>query len=76
MKCLKSKTALLILFSIFICCYNSLYATVNLTTTSRGKSGAVVTSEPIATQVGIDVLKQCGNAVDAAVAVGFALAVT
>lgn len=38
--------------------------------------GMVVTAQHLATQVGVDVLKQGGNAVDAAVAVGYALAVT
>ena len=42
----------------------------------RGRHGMVVTRESHATQVGLDVLKSGGNAVDAAVAVGFALAVT
>jgi gamma-glutamyltranspeptidase/glutathione hydrolase len=36
----------------------------------------VVAQEPLATDVGVAVLKQGGNAIDAAVAVGFALAVT
>ena len=35
----------------------------------------VVTAQPLATQVGLDILKQGGNAIDAAVAVGFALEV-
>ncbi len=42
----------------------------------RGKNGMVVTSEKIASNVGIEILKKGGNAVDAAVAVGFAMAVT
>ena len=37
--------------------------------------GMVVTAQHLATQVGVDVLKHGGNAVDAAVAVGYALAV-
>jgi len=35
----------------------------------------VVTAQPLATQVGLDILQQGGNAIDAAVAVGFALEV-
>ena len=42
----------------------------------RARHGMVVTVEPHATDVGVSVLKSGGNAVDAAVAVGFALAVT
>jgi len=37
--------------------------------------GMVVTAQHLATQIGVDVLKKGGNAVDAAVAVGYALAV-
>ncbi|MGH8215924.1 MAG: gamma-glutamyltransferase [Rhodanobacteraceae bacterium] len=39
------------------------------------KHGMVVSAQHLATQIGVDVLKQGGNAVDAAVAVGYALAV-
>ncbi|PYV15078.1 MAG: gamma-glutamyltransferase [Acidobacteria bacterium] len=42
----------------------------------RGARGMVVSTEPRATEIGVDVLRKGGNAVDAAVAVGFALAVT
>ncbi|MCV6627051.1 MAG: gamma-glutamyltransferase [Cellvibrionaceae bacterium] len=41
-----------------------------------GRKGMVSSQEAQATQVGVDILRQGGNAVDAAVAVGFALAVT
>lgn len=42
----------------------------------RAHNGMVSSVDATATRVGVDILKQGGNAVDAAVAVGFALAVT
>src|SRR5271170_1340287 len=40
------------------------------------QSGMVVAQEPRAARIGVDILQKGGNAVDAAVAVGFALAVS
>ena len=42
----------------------------------RAQQGMVASVDAMATQVGVDILRQGGNAVDAAVAVGYALAVT
>lgn len=46
-----------------------------ITKTAEGKNGAVASAHPLATAVGIEILKQGGNAVDAAIAVQFTLAV-
>ena len=43
---------------------------------SRGKNGMVASQSALASQIGVDVLKKGGNAVDAAIAVGLAMAVT
>ncbi|MCX6150229.1 MAG: gamma-glutamyltransferase [Ignavibacteriales bacterium] len=43
---------------------------------ARGKKGMVVSASELASQVGTLMLKRGGNAIDASVAVGFALAVT
>ncbi|MGO1310557.1 MAG: gamma-glutamyltransferase [Kluyvera intermedia] len=42
----------------------------------RAQQGMVASVDAMATQVGVDILREGGNAVDAAVAVGYALAVT
>ncbi|QHO73010.1 gamma-glutamyltransferase [Bradyrhizobium sp. CCBAU 051011] len=54
------------------------YAPPDLTSVRAVTSehGMVVAQERLAAQVGADILKQGGNAIDAAVATGFALAVT
>ncbi len=42
---------------------------------SEGKNGMVVSAHPLASQIGLAVLKSGGNAIDAAIAIQFALAV-
>ncbi|KAB2843676.1 MAG: gamma-glutamyltransferase, partial [Melioribacteraceae bacterium] len=43
---------------------------------ASGKKGMVVSENEVASRVGFEILKNGGSAIDAAVAVGFALAVT
>ncbi len=63
-------------FIILILLANQFFCTPQGNKAVVGKNGMVVSVDEYASQVGIDILKKGGNAVDAAVAVGFALAVT
>lgn len=60
-------------FSLTLIPFSTLYAAAPAPV--QGDNGMVVTAQHLATDVGVDVLKHGGNAVDAAVAVGYALAV-
>jgi gamma-glutamyltranspeptidase / glutathione hydrolase len=68
-----SKYLKLLLIIILAFNFSSTYAAGDLV---RASNGMVVTASPLASKVGLHILKRGGNAVDAAVAVGFALAVT
>jgi gamma-glutamyltranspeptidase/glutathione hydrolase len=58
---------------VFLLVFEASYAANQPT---RAKHGMVISQSDIASQVGVDVMKAGGNAVDAAVATAFALAVT
>ena len=57
---------------LFVLCILNLFST---TFAVESKNGMVVSAHPEASKVGVAILKQGGNAIDAAVAVEFALAV-
>ncbi len=58
-----------------LCVISCIAMSTTLATAATSKEFMVVTEQREATQVGVDILKAGGNAVDAAVAVGYALAV-
>ena len=62
-----------LLFAAFVCC--ALVAKGASMAPVAAEHGMVVTAQHLATKAGVDVLKRGGNAIDAAVAVGYALAV-
>ena len=53
----------------------SFFAIIQLNAQESYKNGVVVTAHPEASKVGVEILKKGGNAIDASVAVQFALAV-
>lgn len=69
---LARQVSLLVFSSVFTAVSSSYAASV---APVAAEHGMVVTAQRLATEVGVDVLKKGGNAVDAAVAVAYALAV-
>ena len=61
-----------ILAAALVVCFANVHAASQAPVAAE--NGMVVTAQHLATRVGVDVLKDGGNAVDAAVAVGYALA--
>lgn len=61
--------------SLLVCVVFALTSSFSVGNTVSGSEGAISSRSQIASDVGADILKQGGNAIDAAVAVGFALAV-
>ena len=67
-----SRSSLILLFALFV---TTGCATAPVTEQTYSRNGMVATAHPLATKAARDVLNQGGNAADAAVAAGFALAV-
>lgn len=78
LKYLKYAAAAFLVLSVAVTSAHAESSSLSKSTTEPPsfRNGMVVSEERIATLVGLSILRQGGNAVDAAVAVGFALAVT
>ncbi len=79
MRCFNSICSTLLLFFFTVVTAGAQPAIVSkrdIYTPVQGSSGMVVAGEPTAARIGLEVLKRGGNAVDAAVTIGFVMAVT
>lgn len=74
-KDIKAKLLTLAVVAFMVIIYGCVGGQLGRENSLEYKNGMVVTASPIASQVGLDILKKGGNAVDAAIAVQFALAV-
>jgi gamma-glutamyltranspeptidase/glutathione hydrolase len=70
------QSALVLVLMASLCGFPASGQVIRQPETARGAKGMVVAIEPFAAEAGLEILRQGGNAIDAAVAVGFALAVT
>jgi gamma-glutamyltranspeptidase/glutathione hydrolase len=78
LKLMRSKAFIKKLFTTFTLIFSLtlLFACAEPPQPVSSKNGMIVSTSSYASKVGVEILKKGGNAIDAAVAVGFALAVT
>jgi len=78
LKSVKKNAILVLLIVLFsaVTVYGQAILSGDRSVPVEAKNGMVVTSHTLATEVALEVLKKGGNAIDAAVTAGFALAVT
>jgi gamma-glutamyltranspeptidase / glutathione hydrolase len=73
---MRSKSLLFFVLVFFLtACKTDSTAIYEIDKTAFSRSGVVVSAHPLATEAGLEILKAGGNAVDASIAVQFALAV-
>ena len=72
---MKKNGLVLLLFVSFFSCYQPKVAPPQEVKGALGEKAMVATTHPLATAVGLEIMKKGGNAIDAAIAIQFALTV-